>query len=80
MNKPTMARQFRREAYLRLADTLKKTKPTRESIPGIFDTAPSIATSAMLGQWQVDCHAIADMLADQSAAFDRKQFLDNCGL
>lgn len=68
MNAPTMARVFRKETYLRLSAALNSVKPAASE------------TVDCKYQWERDCGAIADMLADQSEAFDKQQFLTNCGV
>lgn len=66
-NSPRMARVFRREGYLRLAKALNEAKPRSDQGIDCHE------------QWKRDCLAIANMLADQSAMFDSRQFLQNCG-
>lgn len=72
MANPTMARVFKREGYLRLANALKGTRP-----PILLVKNPG--NEGMVSQWKADVEAITDMLADQSAGFDKLQFLNNCG-
>lgn len=76
MANPSMARVFKKEGYLRLANTLKKSKP--EYYPGGNPRDESV-NDAKTTQWMTDVLAIADMLADQSSGFDKLQFLSNCG-
>lgn len=76
MPKPTMARQFRRESYLRIANALKSSKP----VLGFSPFGGNAYNDGRNAQWTMDCNAIADMLADQSEGFDKALFLRNCGV
>lgn len=76
MNTPTMARVFRKEAFLRVANALHGTKPGQDD----EDISPGMQTvhEVKYAQWMDDCEALAEMFAAQSQSFDREHFITNC--
>lgn len=62
--------RFGKQGYLKIAAALKAVKPAHPNSTG---------AGWREAQWEVDCNAIADLMASGSAAFNREEFLDNCG-
>lgn len=76
MNQPTMARVFRKDSFLRVAQAMHGAKPA-DPLPDA--SPPRIALlQARRDQWELDCSMLADMFEQQTSAFDRAAFLKNC--